>query len=84
MKTITFYNEEGKRMDFCEFGLLEGETELDKLEEVLYIMAEIVPLNWKGWKTELETEGETEFTYHMTEFFTLYKNPDGNYRVVEQ
>lgn len=85
MKTITFYDKMGNRQDFCEFGLLEGENELDKLEEVLYIMAEIVPLNWRGWKNEITSwEKCAEFTYHMTEFFTVWITPTGDYQVVEQ
>ena len=68
MYKMAFYDNTGKRVEFCEFNVMEDENFFDKLEEVLYIMAELTPVDSRRWKTELATHGFTSFTYHGLEF----------------
>lgn len=72
MYTITFYNKNNGRTDFCEFGLIEGEHFLDKLEEVLYIMQELTPCtNRCSWAFPFLRGEAVRFTYHKCEFVTV-------------
>jgi hypothetical protein len=68
MYKMAFYDNTGKRVEFCEFKVMENEEFFDKLEEVLYIMAELTPVDSRRWKKELATHGFTTFTYHGLEF----------------
>ena len=70
MYKINFIDRNGKRYEFCEFALLPGEDFMDKLEEVLYIMQELVPQH-RNWKTDLATAGYCMFTYAGTEIVTV-------------
>jgi hypothetical protein len=66
MYKVLFLDKEGKRYDFCEFGLCAGEWLTDKLEEVLYIMQELSPIG-SFWKQDLVWGGECFFSYHGLE-----------------
>lgn len=66
MYQVNFYNNKGKRVEFCHFFLLEGEGLFDKLEEVLYIMCELTPCA-RGWQGELSKSNRCFYTYHGVE-----------------
>lgn len=66
MYKIHFYDKNNKHYDFCEFGLLPGESLNDKLEEVLYIMQELTPQH-RNWKMDFAICDTCLFTYHGTE-----------------
>ena len=68
MYKVRFYDVTGKQVDYCEFGVGEDEKFLDKLEEVLYIVSELTPMNHREWKKALATHGIATFTYHNVEF----------------
>lgn len=70
MYTINFFNSNGERYDFGHFFVLDNETFLDKLEEVLYIMQELTPAQ-DNWKRHLCTTGMAFFTYHNLEHVTV-------------
>ena len=63
MFKVNFYDKNGNRTDFCEFGLCEGETFYGKLEEVLYIMQELVPTH-RNWQKDLSLDGKCLFNFH--------------------
>lgn len=71
MYTINFFNSKGERHDFGQFCVLDNETFLDKLEEVLYIMQELTPAN-DDWKRDLSTTGMAVFTYHHFEYVAVF------------
>ncbi len=71
MYTINFFNSKGERHDFGQFCVLNNETFLDKLEEVLYIMQELTPAN-DDWKRDLSMTGMAVFTYHHLEYVTVF------------
>lgn len=66
MYKVLFLDKEGKRYDFCEFGLCVGELLTDKLEEVLYIMQELSSVG-SFWKQDFVWGGECFFSYHGLE-----------------
>ena len=68
MYKVKFYDNTGKFVEHCEFYVGEDESFLNKLEEVLYIMAELTPVDNRRWKSELATNDWTTFTYHGLEF----------------
>lgn len=66
MYKVLFLDKEGKRYDFCEFGLCASELLVGKLEEVLYIMQELSPVG-SSWKQDFIWGGECFFSYHGLE-----------------
>lgn len=61
MYTVKFFNHEGERYDFAQFYVdWDSEKLMDKLEETLWIMAELEPKS-KNWKHELATYCSTIF-----------------------
>lgn len=75
MYTINFFNTKGERYDFGQFFVLDSETFLDKLEEVLYIMQELTPAS-NNWKRDLSMTGIATFTYHNIEQVTVFYDWD--------
>ena len=73
MYKVKFFDNNRNRYDFCEFGLLEGETLYDKLEEVLYIMQELTPQH-PNWKLDLTHCGTCLFTYHNIDIVMVSVN----------
>lgn len=71
MYTINFFNTKGERYDFGQFFVLDNETFLDKLEEVLYIMQELTPAS-NNWKRDLSMTGTATFTYHNIEDVAVF------------
>lgn len=71
MYTINFFDREGERYDSGHFFVLDNETFLDKLEEVLYIMQELTPAQ-DNWKRHLSMTGMAFFTYHNLEHVTVF------------
>lgn len=59
--------------EYAEFWVLSGETLLDKLPEVIYILWEEELLS-RNWWQELQSQGYTRLTYHGLEFSTLTYN----------
>ena len=70
MYKIKFFNRNGHRYDFCEFGLLPGEEFMDKLAEVLYIMQDLTPQH-RDWKIDLATTGICMFISAGNEIVTV-------------
>lgn len=75
MYTINFFNTKGERHDFGQFFVLDNETFLDKLEEVLYIMQELTPAS-NNWKRDLSMTGIATFTYHNIEDVSVFYDWD--------
>ena len=75
---INFFNKAGELEETATFHVGEDESLLDALEETLYIVAELIPENYRDWKRELSTYKFTTFTYHMTEFFYIGYSWDGS------
>lgn len=75
MYTINFFNTNGERYDFGQFFVLDNETFLDKLEEVLYIMQELTPAS-NNWKRDLSMTGMATFTYHNIEHVSVFYDWD--------
>jgi hypothetical protein len=73
MYKVKFFDKNRKQYDFCEFGLLAGESLNDKLEEALYIMQELTPQH-PNWKMDLACCGTCLFTYHGTEIMMVSLN----------
>ena len=71
MYTINFFNSKDERYDSRRFSVMDNETFLDKLEEVLYILQELTPVQ-SGWKRQLRTTGMAVFTYHNLEDVTVF------------
>lgn len=70
MFKVNFYDKNGNRTDYCEFGLLPGETFYDKLEEVLYIMEELTPTS-RFWEKDLAIDFMCLFNYHGVQDVTV-------------
>ena len=75
---INFFNKAGELEETTMFHVSEDESLLDTLEEILYIVAELTPEDYRAWKQELSTYKFTTFTYHMTEFFYVDYLWDGS------
>lgn len=70
MYKINFVDRNSQSYDYCELSVLPHESLYSKLEDVLYIMAELVP-NHRNWKRDLMECGKCLFTYHRYEFMTV-------------
>lgn len=56
MYTVQFLNRSGKQYDFCELALFPGESLMNKIAEVMFLMLNADPQH-SNWKTDLATCG---------------------------
>lgn len=66
---VEFYDINEELTDFCIFYFNEGESLLDRLEEILYIKQELTPVHDRRTTVRMMREkGYCYYTYHNVEF----------------
>ena len=67
--------------EHAEFHLM-GATFLDKLEEVLYVLWELTPVE-RSWRRDWSTMRTFKVSYHGLEHFNVFMSTDSKIYVVK-